>query len=132
MIAPQDINPNTSMDKYSRLNRRSGWPLDLQRCMSWQAIVLLFLWLTSAGHTQAKEPTTDTKTQKETLFTYRAPESDRDTRLLYEIDVLRLALQKTEKEYGPFRLEPTPRINVARCLQSIQQHRFTNFFCSLG
>lgn len=68
----------------------------------------------------------------ETVFTYRAPESDRDTRLHYEIQVLRLALEKTTDEYGPFRLEPTPRINVARCMQSVRQHKFTNFFCSLG
>lgn len=68
----------------------------------------------------------------ETVFTYRAPESDRDTRLHYEISVLQLALEKTVDDYGPFRLESTPRINVARCMHSIRQHKFTNFFCSLG
>lgn len=96
----------------------------------WSLLLLIFVGhSTQATSTTATRATTATT---ETVFTYRAPESDRDTRLLYEIEVLRLALEKTTKEYGPYRLEPTPRINVARCMQSIRQHKFTNFFCSLG
>lgn len=87
-------------------------------------LMYLLLWmLLNSAFTQASTAT---------VFTYRAPESDRDTRSHYEIEVLRLALEKTTKEYGPFRLQPTPRINVARCMQSVRQHKFTNFFCSLG
>jgi len=104
--------------------------------ISGHVILVLLLSLLFGGYataaSNATSSTINNSADTSTLFTYRAPESDRDTRLLYEIAVLRLALEKTAKEYGPFRLEPTPRINVARCLQSIQQHSFTNFFCSLG
>lgn len=132
MMGSLDINLNKAMEIYSRFSRPSGEHRTPQAYPGWPVLVWLFLWLTSTHQSHAEEAINHSPLQQETLFTYRAPESDRDTRLHYEIDVLRLALEKTEKEYGPFRLEPTPRINVARCLQSIQQHRFTNFFCSLG
>lgn len=101
-----------------------------QYILTWSLLWILLIGY--SANTRATPITTATQPLTETVFTYRAPESDRDTRLLYEIEVLRLALEKTTKEYGAFRLEPTPRINVARCMQSVRQHKFTNFFCSLG
>lgn len=70
--------------------------------------------------------------QTETVFTHRVAESAGDTRHLYEIAVLKLALEKTEPEYGPFRLEGAPRINVTRSIHSIRSNSFSNFFYSLG
>lgn len=102
------------MDKVKRLST-------INSTLAWQ---LLWAWTLLLSYCA--------QAASETVFTYRASESDRDTRLHYEVAVLRLALEKTTAEYGPFRLEPTPRINVARCMQSVRQHKFTNFFCSLG
>jgi ABC-type amino acid transport substrate-binding protein len=50
----------------------------------------------------------------------------------YEVSVLKLALDKTLKEYGPYELKPAPKINVNRSLQSIKANTFTNYFASLG
>jgi len=67
-----------------------------------------------------------------TTFTYRAPESDQDHRPDYEIALIRLALEKTINEYGPFNLVASPRMNLARCLLSIRKNDLPNFFCSRG
>lgn len=68
----------------------------------------------------------------ETVFTHRVPESEDDTRPNYEVAVLKLALEKTQAEYGAFRLQGSPRINVSRSIQSIRTNNFPNFFYSLG
>lgn len=68
----------------------------------------------------------------ETVFTHRIAESQGDTRPDYEVAVLRLALEKTQVEYGAFRLEGAPRINVTRSIHSIRTNSFSNFFYSLG
>lgn len=68
----------------------------------------------------------------QTVFTHRAPESAKDARPEYEVQLLRLALDKTLDEYGPYRLEPSPPINVMRSIFSIRQNSFPNFFFSLG
>lgn len=60
------------------------------------------------------------------------PESEGDTRPYYEVAALKLALEKTQAEYGPFRLQGSPRINVTRSTQSIRTNSFPNFFYSLG
>lgn len=68
----------------------------------------------------------------ETVFTHRIAESEGDTRPDYEVAVLKLALEKTQAEYGAFRLEGAPRINVTRSIHSIRANTFSNFFYSLG
>lgn len=68
----------------------------------------------------------------ETVFTHRVAETEGDTRPNYEVAVLKLALEKTEAEYGSFRLEGAPRINVTRSIHSIRSNSFPNFFYSLG
>jgi len=70
--------------------------------------------------------------QAETVFTHRAPETDGDTRPNFEVSMLRLALEKTLDEYGPYRLEPAPRINVTRSIHSIRANTFPNYFYTLG
>ncbi len=68
---------------------------------------------------------------QEMVITHRAPEIEGDTRPNYEVSVLRLALEKTP-EYGPYKLQPAPRINVTRSLHSIRTNAFPNFFYTLG
>lgn len=68
----------------------------------------------------------------QTIFTHRVPEAyTRDTPN-YEVSVLKLALDKTLKEYGPYELKPAPKINISRSLQSIKSNTFPNYFASLG
>lgn len=61
------------------------------------------------------------------VFTHVAAESAADTRQLYNIAVLRLALEKTRPEYGHFRLEPAPRMNTARALEEARRGTYPNF-----
>lgn len=68
----------------------------------------------------------------EMVISHRAPETDSDTRPDYEVALLRLALEKTLDEYGPFRLQAVPRINFIRSIFSIRNNIFPNFFYSLG
>lgn len=64
---------------------------------------------------------------KETLFTYRAPESDTDARYNYDTDLLRLALENTIDSDGPFRLVPSPRMNFARASTYLENNQLPNF-----
>jgi len=65
----------------------------------------------------------------DTTFTYRAPESNTDSRHDYERDLLELALQKTEAKYGPFQLVPSnPGLNEKRAFLDAQKETYENFF----
>lgn len=68
----------------------------------------------------------------QTVFTHRVPEAYASNTPSYEVSVLKLALDKTLKEYGPYELKPAPKINVSRSLQSIKANTFPNYFASLG
>jgi hypothetical protein len=68
----------------------------------------------------------------QTVFTYKSPESDTDIRTTYEAAAMKLALDKTVAEFGPYDMQPTPRINTARSVQSIKSNSFQNYFATLG
>ncbi|SIQ21209.1 hypothetical protein SAMN05880558_102331 [Aeromonas sp. RU39B] len=62
-----------------------------------------------------------------TEFHYRVAESNKDTRNEYQIAVLRLALEKTRKQYGDYRLLPTIPMNTARAIQQLNLGSYSNF-----
>lgn len=63
----------------------------------------------------------------ETIVTYPAPESSKDTRYGDLIELLKIALQKTVKEYGPYRLQPSALpMNEARYLLELKTGRSIN------
>ena len=65
----------------------------------------------------------------DTTFTYRAPESDHDTRYEYDRSLLELALQKTEAKYGPFQLLPSNSgLNEKRAFLEAKKGAYENFF----
>jgi len=65
----------------------------------------------------------------DTVFTYREKESPSDTRYEYDRRLLELALQKTEKEYGAFQLNPTkPGSNEKRVIVEALSGTYENFF----
>lgn len=68
----------------------------------------------------------------ETVFTHRAPETDNDTRHRYETGLLRLALEKTVDEYGPFQLKAAPAMNIARTIHSMRHQTYPNHFFGLS
>lgn len=67
-----------------------------------------------------------------TVFTYRAPESDSDHRYDYDTAALRLALEKTRREYGPYRLEPSPAMTFPRAISAVSRNEYPNFFVKLS
>lgn len=70
--------------------------------------------------------------QAETIFTYRKPESDSDHRYDYDNAVLKLALEKTRKEYGNFRFQASPPMNYSRAIEDSRNKVYPNFFIKLS
>jgi len=66
------------------------------------------------------------------VFTHRVPEAYVSSTPSYETALLKLALDKTIAEYGPYEFRAAPQINVTRSLQSIKANTFPNYFASLG
>lgn len=73
-----------------------------------------------------------TRSFAQTVFTYRVPEAYTNVAPSYETSLLKLALEKTRTEYGPYEFKPAPQINQNRVIQSIKADAFPNYFASLG
>lgn len=64
---------------------------------------------------------------KELLIRHISPDSREDLRSLYYIDILRLALQKTENSDGAFKLTASKvRMNQGRALKSLKQNIYVD------
>ncbi|MUG29973.1 hypothetical protein [Aeromonas salmonicida] len=63
-----------------------------------------------------------------TRFTYISPESERDPRMTYDRELLRLALDKTRDMFGDYELVPAPIMTKDRARLSLQFNSFTNLF----
>ena len=66
--------------------------------------------------------------QAETLhITYfPAPKSKGDTRFDYATELLEMALKRTEKTDGPFKMKPGGKMNVGRAFQFLEEGRVVN------
>ena len=85
----------------------------LRRCST--AIVLGVFLLGSMGTLQAAA-----------LYTYVEAESSADSRQLYNLAALKLALEKTRPEYGDYSLRAAPRMNTARALEEARRGNYPN------
>ncbi len=63
---------------------------------------------------------------------YRAAESDKDHRQIYNYRLLRLALQKTESDYGNFTLKPAPAMNIARMIHALKNNSHEHFVSEIS
>lgn len=63
-----------------------------------------------------------------TRFTYISPESEKDPRMTYDRELLRLALDKTRDTFGDYELQPAPPMTKARVRLSLELNSFTNLF----
>lgn len=68
----------------------------------------------------------------ETVFTYRGADSARDNRNQYQVEALRLALEKTRKTFGPYRLVASPAMAGPRALAMLNNNQLPNFFVELS
>lgn len=66
------------------------------------------------------------------VITYRSPESDKDTRYIYDNLLLKMALDKTISEYGSYQLRPSNKMNTIRTIRTIKNNLEVNFFAKLS
>lgn len=59
-------------------------------------------------------------------------EAIEDTRGIWLQKLLKLSLDKTVDEYGPYRFEPIPAMSQARALKSLEENRYPNLFYPLA
>lgn len=62
----------------------------------------------------------------EFVVSHRAPFTEGDKHHIYSTELLRLALEKTRKEYGDFTLRPIPPRNYARALKAAVDDAYPN------
>ena len=62
----------------------------------------------------------------EFIVSHRAPFSEGDKHHVYSTEVLRLALEKTRKEYGDFTLRPIPPRNYGRAVKAVVDNTYPN------
>lgn len=60
------------------------------------------------------------------IITHKLPELNSDLRVLHEVEVLKLALDKTVAEFGPYELRGIPPMNRARTLAALNHNIYPN------
>ena len=63
---------------------------------------------------------------------YRAAESDKDHRQIYNYRLLALALKKTRADYGDFTLKPAPAMNTARMIHALKNNSYEHFVSEIS
>ena len=64
----------------------------------------------------------------QTTFTYRVPSFEGDQRFESDHQLLKLALDKTKQEYGPYILSPSHPMNGARTMRQVKNGTHVNYF----
>lgn len=62
-----------------------------------------------------------------TTYIYNNNQGKKDKRKFYEIEILKLSLEKTKEKYGEYELVPGPKMNLSRALQTIRDNTIENF-----
>jgi len=68
----------------------------------------------------------------EMVITHVTPLNEDDHRHDYGIALLKLALEKTVPDYGPYRMEGAPVMNQARGMESVRENRYENLVRTFG
>lgn len=66
------------------------------------------------------------------VFTLLNAAEKGDYRHIYETQLVRLALENTVDEYGPYRIEMAPAMEIARAIESMRTNTYPNFVRSFG
>lgn len=66
------------------------------------------------------------------VVTHKLPEITSPEQELHEVDVLRLALEKTRAEYGPYELRGIPPMNRARALAAMHNNIYPNLILQIS
>ncbi len=66
------------------------------------------------------------------IITHKLPELNSDERVLHEVEVLQLALDKTVAEFGPYELRGIPPMNRARTLAAMSNNVYPNLILQMS
>ncbi len=66
------------------------------------------------------------------VITHKLPELNSKERILHEVEILKLALDKTTKEYGPYELRGIPPMNRARTLVMLSHDNYPNLVLQMS
>lgn len=66
------------------------------------------------------------------VVSFRDAESQKDRRHEYNLALLKLALEKTRSDYGNYRLQATPAMNIARSVQAMKKNEYPNLVVELS
>ncbi len=66
------------------------------------------------------------------VVSFRDAESQKDRRHEYNLALLKLALEKTRSDYGNYRLQPVPAMNIARSVQAMKKNEYPNLVVELS
>ncbi len=67
-----------------------------------------------------------------TIYTYNNTQNEHDTRKLYELEVLKTALEKTKDKYGEYELVASPRMNLKRAITTLKLNLIKNFILKMS
>ena len=66
------------------------------------------------------------------IITHKLPELNSEERVLHEVEVLQLALDKTVAEFGPYELRGIPPMNRARTLAALSHNVYPNLILQMS
>lgn len=66
------------------------------------------------------------------IVTHKLPEITSNERVLYEVEALQLALEKTRAEYGPYELRGIPPMNRARTIAALHNNIYPNLILQMS
>lgn len=75
---------------------------------------------------------TSASPQSPLIITHKLPELNSDVRVLHEVEVLKLALDKTVAEFGPYELRGIPPMNRARTLVALSHNFYPNLILQMS
>lgn len=89
-------------------------------------LMLLAFWLPPSVCTA------QTPSHTPLIVTHKLPELNSTERVLHEVEVLKLALDKTVSEFGPFELRGIPPMNRARTLVALSHNVYPNLILQMS
>jgi hypothetical protein len=89
-------------------------------------LMLLALWLPPSVCSAQTNP------QTPLIVTHKLPELNSTERVLHEVEVLKLALDKTIAEFGPYELHGIPPMNRARTLVALSHNAYPNLILQMS
>ena len=86
----------------------------------------LLVWCTLLFADMAKAST------QPLIITHKLPELNSEERVLHEVEILQLALDKTVAEFGPYELRGIPPMNRARTLAALRHNVYPNLILQMS